>query len=103
VSRIVALRRREIAIRLALGAASQAVVRLVLGRALMLVFVGLGIGIAAALWTARFVESLLYGLESRAPATLAAAAALAAVGFLAAWWPARRAARTNPTETLHSQ
>ena len=77
------------------------VVRLVLGGVAGLLVTGIAIGTAVSLWAARFVGSLLYGLESRDPATLAGAAVvLVAVGLLAALLPARNAARIDPAEVL---
>jgi predicted permease len=97
----VSRRRAEIGVRMALGAEAAGVVRLVLGRTLRLVLVGMLIGGAVSLWAARFVGSLLFGLEPRDLPTLAAAAAvLAGVSFLAAFLPARLAARIDPAEVL---
>jgi putative ABC transport system permease protein len=97
----VSRRRAEIGIRMALGADAAAVIRLVLGRVTMLVGLGVLIGAALSVWAARFVGSLVYGLEPRDPATLLGAATLlAAVGALAAWLPARRAARIDPVQVL---
>ena len=103
MSHLVTERRREIGVRIALGAQSRDVVRLVLGRALILVIVGVALGAAGSAWTSGLVGSLLYGLGPRDTTTLSGAAAvLVAVGLLAAWLPARRAAATNPAETLRS-
>jgi putative ABC transport system permease protein len=97
-------RRREIGIRIALGAAPSAVVRLVLARVALLVGVGVAIGAGASVWASRFVASLLYGLDPRDPATLIAAAALlVAVGLLAGWLPARQAVRVDPASVLRSE
>jgi predicted permease len=97
----VSRRRTEIGIRMALGAPPADVVRLVLRRVALLVGSGVIIGAIASLWAARFVETLLFGLTPRDPATLAGAAAvLAAVGAIAGWLPARRAARIDPAEVL---
>jgi ABC-type antimicrobial peptide transport system permease subunit len=66
-----------------------------------LIAAGLAFGLAGSLWAARFVEALLFQLEARDPVTFAGAAAvLAAVGVLAAWMPARRAARLDPATVL---
>ena len=86
---------------MALGAEATGVIRLVLGQAVRLVALGLVIGAAFSLWASRFVSTLLFGLEPRDPATLAgAAAALMAIGLVAAGLPARRAARIDPAQVL---
>jgi predicted permease len=94
-------RRAELGIRMALGAAPATVIRLVLARVSALVAAGVAVGTVLALAAARFVTALLYGLEPRDPATLAAAAiTLAAVGVFAGWLPAYRASRIDPAEVL---
>jgi putative ABC transport system permease protein len=94
-------RRAEIGIRMALGASPVGVVRCVLGRVGVLVAAGIVIGAAAGLWAAHFVETLLFGLEPRDPATLAVAAGvLTTVAAVAGWLPARRAARVDPARVL---
>jgi ABC-type antimicrobial peptide transport system permease subunit len=68
--------------------------------------VGIGVVVGATLsvWSAKFVTTLLYGLEPRDPATLiVAVAVLAIVGGLAGWLPARRAARIDPALTLRDE
>jgi predicted permease len=94
-------RRSELGIRLALGAAPGGIVRLVVGRVLRLVTLGVLIGVATSLWVSRFVATLLYGLEPRDPATLAGAVIiLAATGAAAASVPAWRASRIDPAHVL---
>jgi len=94
-------RRTEIGIRLALGATAGSVVRLVLRRALLWVAAGLGLGLIGAWLGSRVLEQQLFGVTPTDPATyVAVASTLAAAAFLAAWLPARRAARVDPTATL---
>lgn len=97
----VSRRRTEIGVRMALGADAGRVLRMVLGRVGRLVGVGIVVGIALSLWASRFVGSLLYGLDPHDSITLVGAAAvLTAVAVLAAWLPARRAARIDPAAVL---
>jgi len=97
----VSRRRTEIGIRVALGADPSGVTRLVLWRVAWLVVIGVAVGAAMSLWASKFVSTLLYGLEPRDPATfLGAALLLAAIGLIAGWLPARRAARIDPTVVL---
>jgi ABC-type antimicrobial peptide transport system permease subunit len=97
----VSRRRTEIGIRMALGANSAGGVRLVLTRVASLVVVGVLAGAGLSWWASRFVATLVYGLEPRDPATFTAAALLlGAIGLLAGWLPARRAARIDPTIVL---
>jgi ABC-type antimicrobial peptide transport system permease subunit len=75
--------------------------RLVFERVGSLIAAGLASGLAGSLWAARFVEALLFLLEPRDPVTFGGAAAvLVAVGGLAAWLPAHRAARLDPVTVL---
>jgi len=97
----VTLRRTEIGIRMALGATSAGVLRLIVGRTALLLAVGVAVGAVASAWAGRFVGTLLYELEPRDPPTLIGAAlVLAIIGTLAAWLPARRAARIDPAQVL---
>jgi putative ABC transport system permease protein len=99
----VSRRRPELAVRMALGASSSSVVRLVLRRVAALVTAGVAIGVALSLWAAKFVGALLYGVDARDPITLAGAGlVLIAVGLLAGWLPARHVSRLDPTAALRS-
>ncbi len=101
---MVARRRVEIGIRMALGADRTDVVRLIVREAGFLLAAGLVIGLALAIPTARAASTMLYGLKSWDPATMAmSAAALAAVSLLASWLPARRASRVQPTVALREE
>ena len=101
LSYMVARRRSEIGIRMALGADRRAVVVLIVREAGRLLAVGLLIGGVLAAFAARSARSLLFGLEPGDPATLAGAVVtLAVVAVLAAYWPARRAARLDPLVAL---
>jgi predicted permease len=100
-SQAVTRRRGEIAIRLSLGGRPGAVVTRLLARLARVVLLGLAIGVGTAAWLSRFVAPLLYGVEPRDPATLAAATVtLAAIAALAGWFPAARAARLRPADVL---
>jgi putative ABC transport system permease protein len=97
----VARRRREIGIRMALGARHGRVVRLVLSSAWWPLAAGVALGLPAAWIAARWIESMLFGLSATDPTTIAAAVlTLATVAHLAAWLPARRAARVDPLLAL---
>jgi predicted permease len=104
LSYMVARRRGEIGIRMALGANSRHVVALIGREAGRLLVIGLVIGAVLAVASARTARSLLFGLEPGDPVTLASAiAVLAAVAALAAYWPARRAARLDPLVALREE
>jgi ABC-type antimicrobial peptide transport system permease subunit len=65
--------------------------------------VGVAVGVPISLWGARYVSGLLFGISAHDPATLAVAVlALASVGLAAAWIPAQRAARIDPTRALRA-
>ena len=101
VAHAVRARQTEIGLRMSLGAAPSSIVRLVFQRVGVLIAAGLAFGLAGSLWAVRFVEALLFHLEARDPMTFAGAVAvLVAVGVLAAWMPARRAARLDPATVL---
>lgn len=97
----VSVRRVELGIRLALGADPSGILQFVLMRVGLLVTIGVIAGSLASLWLSRTLEALLYGLHAHDPATfLGAVATLALVGAFAGWFPAVRAARTDPAIVL---
>ena len=97
----VARRRNEIGIRMALGAAKQQVLGMVVSEAGRLIAGGILVGAALALATTRLVASMLYGVTATDPATFALSAlVLGAVAMAAAMLPAWRAARLDPMEAL---
>jgi hypothetical protein len=101
---IVARRRPEIGIRLALGATPCGIMRTLLARMTTRVGAGIVAGAALSLWASAFVDSLVYNVPRRDTVTMIAAAlVLAITGVLAAWLPARRAARFNPIELLRAE
>jgi len=101
MSYMVARRRREIGVRIALGADRRTVVRMIVREAGVLLAAGLAIGLVGAVFAARTAESLLYDLQPGDPATLGLAAlSLGTASFLASWLPARRASRLEPTLAL---
>jgi hypothetical protein len=100
----VSRRVREIGVRQAVGASRGDVVRLVLGRSLRLVAVGVALGLAAAWPAARLLESQLHGVSVHDPASyLAVPALLTAIALIAAWLPAHRAARLEPLDALRHE
>ena len=103
ISYDVAQRTREIGIRAALGAASGSIHRLVLRRAALLALSGIAVGGIAAAVSARALESLVFGVQVRDPATYAALGGLLMlVALAAAFVPARRAVRVDPVSALRS-
>jgi putative ABC transport system permease protein len=101
---IVGQRRREIGVRLALGASPRAVVRMLVGEGARVAAVGVVLGLAGAFALTRVLQSLLYGISSTDAVTFAAAAGfVAAVALAATWMPARRAARVDPRTALASE
>lgn len=100
----VSIRRRELGIRMALGARPQDVSRMVSLDGLRLAGLGIVIGTACALATSRLLRGLLYGVGPADLVTLSVTpVVLLAVGFIASWLPARRAAAVHPAEALQSQ
>ena len=109
MSYTVAQQTRELGIRLALGAESGSVLRLVLNRGLVLAGLGIGIGVAGAYALARVVaskvlEKTLYQTSAADPAVFVVVAlGLVAVAFAATWVPARRAMRVDPVVALRAE
>ena len=104
LSYAVALRTREIGVRVALGAERSDVLALVVGRGLRLTGIGVAIGLALCLGVTRFLSFLLYGISPLDPLTFAAIPALlASVALVAAWDPARRALRIDPAVSLREE
>src|SRR5262249_3652178 len=101
IAQQVAEQKKEIGIRMALGATRREVVAEVLGRAIRLTGIGIVLGTAAAAVLLRFIGQAFYGLENIGPVALAAASAILLVAaVIAAAWPAARAATIDPVITL---
>ncbi|HEX6899075.1 MAG TPA: ABC transporter permease [Thermoanaerobaculia bacterium] len=100
----VSIRRRELGVRMALGARPADISRMVSLHGLRLAGAGIVIGTACALATSRLLRGLLYGVSTTDLVTLSATStALLAVAFIASWIPAHRAAAVHPAEALQSQ
>ncbi|HEX5724087.1 MAG TPA: ABC transporter permease [Longimicrobiaceae bacterium] len=100
----VARRTRELGVRQALGATPGQLVRLVVGQGAALAAVGLAAGVVAALALTRVLAGLLFGVKPNDPLTLLAISLfLGGAALLAAWLPARRAARVDPMVALRSE
>jgi len=99
----VSQRTQEIGIRLALGASTATVLRLVMGEGMRLVLVGCGVGLFAALALSRVMQSLLFGVSAVDPITFLVSGVLVSGTALAACWlPAFRASRVDPMAALRS-
>jgi predicted permease len=104
LSYMVTQRRREIGIRMALGADRGGVISMVVRGALVMILAGLALGFVAVLLLNRFLISLLYGLSPSDPATLAATAVLLlGVALVASIVPALQASKISPVTTLRSE
>ena len=104
ISYMVARRRSEIGVRLALGANRASVVLLVLREAVLLLAVGLGAGVVLAWWAGNAASTLLFALQPHDLVSLAASSALlAGIALLASYLPASKAAALDPAATLRNE
>ncbi|MGO4882296.1 MAG: ABC transporter permease [Bryobacteraceae bacterium] len=104
IAYMVARRRNEIGVRIALGASRGRVIALVLREAALLLSIGLILGTALAVWAGQAAASLLYGMTPRDPLTLGGAVALlACVALAASYGPAWRAAQLQPMDALRDE
>ena len=100
----VARQTKEIGVRMAVGAQRGDIIRMVLRDAGKLILLGLVIGVIGALAGAHLLQSLVFGIAPRDPLTLAyMCGVLLLTGLFAAWWPARRAAATEPMQALRAE
>ena len=100
----VAQRTQEIGIRMALGAVRRDVLRLVVGQALWLTVIGVGIGLAGAYGVTRFMASVLFGVSATDPPTFVGITVILGMSaVIAAWLPAERATRLDPMAALRSE
>ena len=104
LSYLVTHRQTEFGVRMALGAGPASILWLVMREVLLVLSVGVAVGLAAALATARVLRQLLYGLEPYDPTTIAIAIALlSAMAVLAGYLPAHRATRVDPIIALRAE
>jgi putative ABC transport system permease protein len=104
LSFIVTQRTRDIAIRMALGALQGEIVRMVVGRAVVLYAIGLVAGLTGVIWCGHLLSNMLAGIQPADPLALGmTTATLLLVSFLAAWFPARRAASVDLYFTLRAE
>jgi macrolide transport system ATP-binding/permease protein len=104
MSYAVSQRTREIGVRMALGAGAKDIFKLVIGRGLSLTLIGVGVGLALAVVGTRFLSSLLYNVSALDPlAFVGVTLLLVAVAFLACYFPARRAMKTDPIVALRHE
>jgi putative ABC transport system permease protein len=104
MANLVAERKREIGVRLAMGARREDVLRMILRRAGVLTGIGTLVGVAAALLLARGIASLLFGVKPNDPAVFGSIViSVAAIALLSSWLPARRAAGVDPMDALRDE
>jgi putative ABC transport system permease protein len=101
LSQLVAARRREIGVRIALGARASQILGAVVGQAAVVTGIGIVVGLAAAVTLARFMTALVFDISAHDPLTFALVPlVLATVAGIASFIPARRAAATDPMDAL---
>jgi putative ABC transport system permease protein len=104
LSLMVAQRKRDIAIRMAMGALPSEIVRMVVGRALVLYTIGLVGGLLGVIWCGHLLSNMLAGIQPWDPVALGiTTAVLLLISFLAAWFPAQRAVSVDPYLTLRTE
>ena len=97
-------KKREIAVRMALGARQDEVVWMIVSRALVLYAIGLTCGLMGVIWCGHLLSNMLTGVQPSDPVVLGiTTVVLLFVSFLAAWFPARRAASIDPYQALRSE
>jgi putative ABC transport system permease protein len=104
LSYMVTQKKHEIAVRMALGAGRDDVVRMIVSRALVLYSIGLAGGLVGVIWCGRLLANMLTGVEPWDPVALGlTTVVLLLVSFVAAWFPARRAASIDAYQALRSE
>jgi putative ABC transport system permease protein len=104
MSFLVETRKREMAVRLALGAQARQVAGLIVGQSAVVIVAGISFGLVGAWWLAHLVQTFLFEVQPRDPAVFAASAVLLGlVAALATWVPARRAGRVDPIGALKGE
>jgi len=104
MANLVAERRREIGVRLAMGARRGDVLGMILRRAAVLTGLGLAVGVGMAVLLARGIANLLYGVKPNDPVVFSTIiAAICVIALMSSWMPARRAASVDPMEALREE